>query len=64
MMTGVWRLLPASREPRPGGLFLALWTATHVAALYRCPRVRLLEPTRQVGEALVDQRVVAGVGNV
>ncbi|HSJ73262.1 MAG TPA: hypothetical protein VK904_03020, partial [Miltoncostaeaceae bacterium] len=23
-----------------------------------------LEPTRQVGEALVDQRVVAGVGNV
>jgi endonuclease-8 len=99
MMTGVWRLLPASREPRSGGLFLALWTATHVAALYRCPRMRLLEPgeplprdllatgpdllgegvaaaaataralgrlepTRQVGEALVDQRVVAGVGNV
>jgi endonuclease-8 len=99
MMHGVWRLLPASRRPRPGGLFLALWTAGHVAALYRCPRVRLLEPgeplprdlaaagpdllgagvdpgaaaaaalarvepTRQVGEALVDQRVVAGVGNV
>jgi endonuclease-8 len=99
MMTGSWRLLPASREPRPGGLFLALWTADHVAALYRCPRVRLLEPgeplprdllgtgpdllgegvdpgsaaaaalgrlepSRQVGEALVDQRVVAGIGNV
>jgi endonuclease-8 len=98
MMRGAWRLLPASRAPRPGGLFVALWTADHVAALYRCPRVRLLEPgeplprdlvaagpdllaevdpgaaaaaalaraepTRQVGEALVDQRVVAGVGNV
>ena len=99
MMTGVWRLLPASREPPRGGLFVALWTAGHAAALYRCPRVRLLEPgeplprdlraagpdllgtdvqaasatahalcrlepTRQVGEALVDQRVVAGVGNV
>jgi endonuclease VIII len=33
MMTGVWRLLPASREPRPGGLFLALWTDGDVAAL-------------------------------
>jgi endonuclease-8 len=99
MMHGVWRLLPASMRPRPGGLFLALWTAGHVAALYRCPRVRLLEPgeplprdlraagpdlldagvdpgeaaaaamarlepSRQVGEALLDQRVVAGVGNV
>jgi endonuclease-8 len=99
MMHGVWRLLPASRGPRPGGLFLALWTDAHVAALYRCPRVRLLEPgeplprdllatgpdllgagvdagpaaaaamarlepSRQVGEALMDQRVVAGVGNV
>ena len=99
MMHGVWRLLPASRGPRRGGLFLALWTADHVAALYRCPRVRLLEPgeplprdllatgpdlldqevepgeaaaaafarlepTREVGEALMDQRVVAGVGNV
>jgi endonuclease-8 len=99
MMHGVWRLLPASRGPRRGGLFLALWTADHVAALYRCPRVRLLEPgerlprdllatgpdlldrevepgeaaaaafarlepSREVGEALMDQRVVAGVGNV
>ena len=71
----------------------------HVAALYRCPPVRLLEPgeplprmvtttgpdllgasvdpggaaaaalarvepTREVGEALMDQRVVAGIGNV
>jgi endonuclease-8 len=99
MMSGVWRLLPASREPRRGGLVLALWTAGHVAALYRCTRLRLLdpgeplprdlraagpdllgadvqpaaataralalvEPARQVGEALLDQRVVAGVGNV
>jgi endonuclease VIII len=99
MLHGAWRLLPASRPPRPGGLFLALWTADHVAALYRCPRVRLLEPgeplprdllaagpdllddgvepgaaaaaalarlepTREVGEVLLDQRVVAGVGNV
>lgn len=99
MMSGVWRLLPSSREPRPGGLFLALWTERHVAALYRCPVVRLLEPgeplpralratgpdllgagidpgraaaaalarlesSREVGEALMDQRVVAGIGNV
>lgn len=99
MMSGVWRLLPAARAPRRGGLFLALWTDRHVAALYRCPAVRLLEPgeplpravaatgpdlldaavdpssataaalarlepTRQVGEALMDQRVVAGIGNV
>jgi endonuclease-8 len=99
MMSGVWRLLPASRTPRPGGLFLALWTEGHVAALYRCPTVRLLEPgeplpravratgpdllgagvdpgraaaerlarvepTREVGEALMDQRIVSGIGNV
>jgi len=99
MMSGVWRLLPAARPPRRGGLFLALWTARHVAALYRCPAVRLLEPgeplprgllatgpdllgagvdpgpaaaaalarlepSREVGEALLDQRVVAGIGNV
>ena len=99
MMSGVWRLLPAERTLRPGGLFLALWTDRHVAALYRCPTVRLLEPggplprmvttagpdllgadvdpgeaaaqaiarlepSREVGEALMDQRVVAGIGNV
>ncbi len=99
MMTGVWRLLPATRPPRPGGLMLALWTDRDVAALYRCPNVRLLEPgeqlprglratgpdllgadvdaaaattlalgrlepTREIGEALMDQRVVAGIGNV
>lgn len=99
MMSGVWRLTPSSRPPRPGGLFLALWTARHVAALYRCPNVRLLEPgeplprglratgpdlldpavdpgaaagarlarveaTRQVGDALMDQRIVSGIGNV
>lgn len=99
MMSGVWRLLPAARAPRPGGLTLALWTDHHVAALYRCTVVRLLEPgeplprevrgtgpdllgedvdpaaaataalgriepSRQIGEALMDQRVVAGIGNV
>lgn len=99
MMSGVWRLLPASRPLRPGGLFVALWTRRHVAALYRCPNVRLLEPgeplprglratgpdlldpevdpgaaagarlarveaTRQVGDALMDQRIVSGIGNV
>ncbi len=99
MMSGVWRLARATRPPPPRGLFLALWTEGHVAALYRCPQVRLLEPgdppprgltatgpdlldhavdpgaaaaaalarlepTREVGEALMDQRVVAGIGNV
>ena len=99
MMSGAWRLAPAARAPSPGGLFLALWTDRHVASLYRCPNVRLLEPgaqlpamvtstgpdlldaevdpgpataaalariepSRQVGEALMDQRVVAGIGNV
>lgn len=98
MMSGVWRLLPASREPRPGGLFLLIGTREHVAALYRCPAVRLLEPGqpltevaalgpdllgadvdpgeaavralaradpgREVGEAVMDQRVMAGIGNV
>ena len=99
MMSGVWRLMPASRRPNPGGLFLALWTARHVATLHRCPNVRLLEPgeplprglratgpdlldpavdpgaaagvrlarvepTRQVGDALMDQRIVSGIGNV
>ncbi len=99
MMSGVWRLMPASRPPRSSGLFLALWTERHVAALYRCPQVRLLEPgdplprsvmatgpdllgegvdpgaaalaalervepSRQVGDTLMDQRVVSGIGNV
>lgn len=99
MMSGVWRLGPATRPPSRGGLFLALWTDRHVASLYRCPNVRLLEPgeppprglaatgpdlldaavdpgcatadalariepTREVGEALMDQRVVSGIGNV
>lgn len=99
MMSGVWRLGRAERRPAPGGLFLALWTAGHVASLYRCPQVRLLEPgeplprgltatgpdlldrsvdpgraaeralarlepSREVGDALMDQRVVAGIGNV
>jgi endonuclease-8 len=99
MMSGVWRLMPASRHPARGGLFLALWTERHLATLHRCPGVRLLEPgeplprgllatgpdlldehvdpgavasarlaraepTRQVGDALMDQRIVSGVGNV
>ncbi len=99
MMSGVWRLAPSTRPPARGGLFLAIWTTSHVAALYRCPQVRLLEPgeplprgllatgpdlldpavdpgaaaraalgrlepSREVGEALMDQRVVAGIGNV
>lgn len=99
MMSGAWRLSPAARHPNRGGLFLALWTARHVATLHRCPSVRLLEPgeplprgllatgpdlldpavdpgvaagarlarvepTREVGDALMDQRIVAGVGNV
>ena len=99
MMSGVWRLRRADRPIFPGGLFLALWTAEHVAALYRCPTLRLLEPgeplpravralgpdllgadvepgeatraalrasepTREVGDALMDQRLVSGVGNV
>ena len=99
MMSGVWRLARATRAPARGGLFLALWTEDHVASLYRCPQVTLLEPgaplppgltrtgpdlldaavdpgratadalgrlepSRQVGDALMDQRVVAGIGNV
>ena len=99
MMSGVWRLAPATRHPSRGGLFLALWTSGHVASLYRCPQVRLLEPgeplprgltstgpdllaaavdpgpataaaiarlepSREVGEVLMDQRVVGGIGNV
>ena len=99
MMSGVWRLRPAAAAQPRGGLFLALHTERDVAALYRCPTVRLLEPgeplpaalrrvgpdlldagvdpalataaalgscdpTRQVGDALMDQRLVAGIGNV
>ena len=98
MMRGAWRLRRASEGSRLPGLWLALCTADHVAALVRGPVVRLLEPgeplpalaalgpdildegldpgattaarlarlepSRTVGEALVDQRVIAGVGNV
>jgi endonuclease VIII len=98
MMNGVWRVLQAGRALRPAGLWLALWTADHVAAQYRGPVLRLLEPGEtpgavarlgpdlldqdvdpaaaaarglarlpadtEVGEALLDQRVVAGIGNV
>lgn len=98
MMRGVWRVLPAAAVPwgRPD---LVLATHDHQAVLYRCPRLRLLEPgapfppalaalgpdlldedldparsaeagmaradpARQVGDALMDQRLVAGIGNV
>jgi endonuclease VIII len=98
MMNGLWRLLAADRPLRRSGLWLALWTADHVAAQYRGPVLRLLEPGEEpaavarlgpdllsedvdpgaaaarglarlepgttVGEALLDQRVVAGIGNV
>lgn len=100
MMSGVWRLLPASGgEPRAGGLSLALYAGGHIACLYRCPTVRLFEAGEPlppfltstgpdlldpaidpaaataaalggaradltVGEALMDQRLVAGIGNV
>ena len=99
MMSGVWRLRRAGGPVSRAGLFLALHTDEHVAALYRCPHVRLLEPgeplpaavrrvgpdlldeavdpasataaalartdpTRQVGDALMDQRIVGGIGNV
>ncbi|MCB0874177.1 MAG: Fpg/Nei family DNA glycosylase [Thermoleophilia bacterium] len=99
MMSGVWRLLAAGRPVPDGQLFLAIGTPRWVAALYRCPNMRLLEPgtplppavaalgpdllddgvdpgtamvaalrrcdpTRQVGEAVMDQRLVSGIGNV
>lgn len=98
-MNGVWRLAPAGRPLRRGGLDLALHTERHVATLYRCSRVKLFEPGerlprdlvgigpdlvgegvdpgeaavaalsacepgRQVGDALMDQRLVSGIGNV
>ena len=98
MMRGVWRVRSAAEAPwgRPD---LVLATRDHQAVLYRCPRLRLLEPgeplppalaavgpdllddeldpvrsaegglaradpARQVGDALMDQRLVAGIGNV
>lgn len=99
MMSGIWRVLPAAAPLRRSGLYLALRTARHTAALYRCPTVRLLEPgqplpgalaavgpdlldpavdptaamdrgllraagERQLGDALMDQRIVGGIGNV
>jgi endonuclease-8 len=98
VMSGVWRLVPATRPIPPGGLWLALSTPEWTAAQYRGPLMRLLEPGerpagvgalgpdllgegvdpaaaaadrlrrvdpgRQVGDALMDQRVVAGIGNV
>lgn len=99
LMNGIWRVRPAGTPLRRGGLFLVIHAGAHVAALYRCPTVRLFEPAeplppalravgpdlldpavdpgeaalaalgaveahRQVGEVLLDQSAVAGIGNV
>jgi len=99
LMSGIWRVRPAGTPLGRGGLFLTIHAGEHVAALYRCPTVRLFEPGeplppavrgagpdlldpavipaeatatalgaaeahRQVGEVLLDQRAVAGIGNV
>lgn len=97
-MHGSWRLFPADRTPPQGGLWLAMWTRSHVAVQYRGSRLRLYEPHepipalaqvgpdlldpardpaatmtwaltladpgRAVGDALLDQRLVSGLGNV
>jgi endonuclease-8 len=97
-MSGRWRIQPAARPARRGGLFLRLVGERYQALLYRCPTVQLLEPwepippaiarlgpdllaegveggptalaafagvdpDRAVGEVLLDQRVMAGIGN-
>ncbi len=56
MMSGVWRLARAARTPARGGLFLALWTEDHVASLYRCPQVTLLEPGAPLPPGLTAHR--------
>lgn len=98
-MSGAWIVRPAGRGLPGGDLYLALWTESACAGLYRCPATRLLEPheprpgpiaalgpdllaldvdpgpamarrlaacdpDRAIGDALLDQRVVAGLGNV
>lgn len=97
-MVGLWRLLSAARPIPRRNLWLALWTADHVAAQYSGPRLRLYEPgetipglaavgpdlldpalvpgavaarrlaqvdpDRTIGETLMDQRVMAGIGNI
>lgn len=97
-MNGRWRLGAADQPLVPGGLWLALWTATHVAAQYGGPRLRLYEPgqaipalagvgpdlldpqrdpgetalaalghaepSRAVGDVLLDQRLLSGIGNI
>lgn len=97
-MSGAWRVVAPGRPLRRSGLFLALHVEGAVAALYRCPMVRLLEPHeplpgpivalgpdlldpgvdpaeatlhalratdggRAIGEALLDQHLVSGIGN-
>lgn len=99
MMSGIWRIRRRGAPVSRAGLYLLIEAGDHVAALYRCPTVRLFEPgeplppfltttgpdlldpavdpgaataaalgaaeaTLTVGEALMDQRLVAGIGNV
>ena len=98
LMSGRWVVRAGHEPPWTGGLTLALFTGRHVAALYQCREVALIEPgqqlprwvtttgpdlipaddpagvtaarlarvapTREVGEVLMDQRVVSGIGNV
>lgn len=98
-MSGIWRVRAGAEPPGRSGLYLAIHAGGHVAALYRCPTVRLFEPGeplppmltttgpdlldpavdpgaataaalagadphREVGDALMDQRLVSGIGNV
>lgn len=97
-MSGSWRRFAPDRRPPRRGLWLALHTDCGVAALYRCPQVRLLEAHEPlpapiaalgpdllaestdpvaatldalrgvdqdlpIGEVVLDQRVLAGIGN-
>lgn len=98
LMSGRWIVRAGHEPPWTDGLTLSLATDRHIAALYRCREVRLLEPdeplprwvaatgpdlidaddpagtaaarlsrvepTRQVGDVLMDQRVLSGIGNV
>lgn len=97
-MVGRWWVQPRDRPLRRSGLWLALETATTVAAQYRGPTLRLypagtpipavnrvgpdlldadgqpdpstrirvatVAPDRTIGDVLLDQRVVSGIGNI
>jgi len=97
-MNGAWRVHRAEEEIHTARMWLALRTATHVAAQYGGPRIRLFEPgepipslgrvgpdlldqrgnpdpavvlslagvdpDRAIADVLLDQRIVAGIGNV